>query len=197
MAARERQRFTKLAPPVVDRLARSRVDEVEGDAVEVCACHLECGECFSGGMDASERLQNVVAQRLHAERHAIDSCMRVAGEALRLDAARVRFERDLGAGRYRPKLRDAIEDRSDRARLHQRGRAAAEENAGNLARPGECRGVLELAQVGCEETGLVDAAEAHVTVEVAVRALLGAERPVDVDAEAHVVRRPPARGRRA
>ena len=76
VAARERQRFTKLAPPVVDRLARSRVDEVEGDAVEVCACHLECGECFSGGMDASERLQNVVAQRLHAERHAIDSCMR-------------------------------------------------------------------------------------------------------------------------
>ena len=34
---------------------------------------------------------------------------------------------------------------------------------------------------------LVDAAEAYVTVEVAVWALLGAERPVHVDAEARVV----------
>ena len=56
--------------------------------------------------------------------------------------------------------------------------------------PVSCRGVLELAQVGCEETGLVDAAEAHVAVEVAVGALLGAERPVDVDAEARVGQAP-------
>ena len=44
----------------------------------------------------------------------------------------------------------------------------------------------QLAQVGGEEARLVDAARAHMAVEVAVGALGGAERPMHVDAEAGV-----------
>ena len=49
--------------------------------------------------------------------------------------------------------------------------------------PVRCARMLQLAQEGGTEARLVDAAEADVTVEVAVGALLGAERPVHVDAE--------------
>jgi hypothetical protein len=55
--------------------------------------------------------------------------------------------------------------------------------------------MIELAPEGGNEARLVDATEAHVTVEVAVRALLRAERPMDIDAEAWRVSR--LRGRRA
>ncbi len=57
------------------------------------------------------------------------------------------------------------------------------------ARPHERARAVELGKVGGKEARLVDAAEAHVAVEVAVGALLRAERPVDVDAEAAVSRR--------
>ena len=80
-------------------------------------------------MDAAERLQRGIVERLHAERQAIDAGGAIAAKALRLDAARIGLERDLRVGRDRPQARDRIEHRGDRLRLHQRWRAAAEEDA--------------------------------------------------------------------
>ena len=197
MAACEREGFAELAAPVLHCLVGTRVDEVKRDAVEMRVRNGECGDGLGRGVDAPKRLQDIVAQRLHAERDAIDAGLRVAREAAGLNAAGVGFERDLRARSDAPELCDAIEDRGNRLRLHERGSAAAEKDAGNRTRAGERRRMLELAQVGREKPLFIDAAEAHVTIEVAVGALLRAERPVHVDAEAGLVRRPHHRGRHA
>ena len=187
MLAGYRQRVAQLLLPGRQRLAGARIDEIEREALEGRARDVDRRLRLGDGVDAPERLQDVVAQRLHAERHAIDTRRAIAAKAGRLDAARVGLERDLGAGLDAPQRRDLIEDRRDRLRLHQRRRAAAEEDAGNDARPGALRRVPQLAQEGGTKARLVDAAEADVAVEVAVGALLGAERPVHIDAEAGVV----------
>ena len=59
----------------------------------------------SARMQAAERAEVVVVQRLHAERDAVDAGGAIAAEALRLDAGRIGFERDLGVRRDRPVLR--------------------------------------------------------------------------------------------
>ena len=99
----------------------------------MCARELHGAARLRHVMDAPERLQRGVVERLHAERDAVDAGGAIAAETLRLDAAGIGLQRDLGIGRDVPQSRDRIEHRADRAGLHQRGRAAAEEDAGDGA----------------------------------------------------------------
>lgn len=64
-------------------------------------------------MQASECAQIGIIERLHAERDAIDAGAAVAAEAIGLDARRVGFQRDLGAGLHDPMGGDGVEDGTD------------------------------------------------------------------------------------
>ncbi len=139
--------------------------------------------------------RSAIVERLHAERDAIDAGGAIAAEALSLDAGGVGFERDLDIGIDRPGPADRIEDRADRLRLHQRRRAAAEEDARHRAPGRPPGGRRDLAREGCGIALLVDRLMADMGVEVAIGAFGRAERPMDIDAEAGIggVRHRPSR----
>src|SRR5690606_34136885 len=63
-----------------------------------------------------------------------------------------------------------------------------EEDAGHPARPGALPHCRKLARKGACIALLVDAAMAHMAVEVAIGTLGRAERPVQIDAKAGIVR---------
>ncbi len=188
MLAGDGECIAQLVLPRGERLPGPRVDEIEREAIERRARDLDRRLGLGDRMNAAERFQDVVAQRLHAERHAIDARRAIAAEARRLDAAGIGFERDLGIRLDAPQRSDLIEDRGDRLRLPsamacRRRRRCSKRSRG----PVRARSVHQLAQEGGAKARLVNAAETDVAVEVAVGALLGAERPVHVDAEAHLV----------
>ena len=78
---------------------------------------------------------------------------------------------------------DRIEHGRDRCRLHQRGRAAAEEDRRNGPPRHARRRCRDLGGVSAGKTRLVDRFAAHVAVEVAIGTFRKAERPMDVNAE--------------
>ena len=118
----------ELRAPGPRRLRRARIDQVEGEAREGFPRELDRAPRLGDAVDAAERLQRRIVERLHAERKAVDARRAIAAKALRLGAAGIGFERDLGVGGDRPESRDRLEHRRDRRRLHQRRRAAAEED---------------------------------------------------------------------
>ena len=182
-------RALELGAPRLRRLARPRVDEIERIALERRARDLHRIERFLRGVQPAEFLQRRIVERLHAERHAIDAGRAIAAKARRLDAGRIGLERDLDVGRDRPVLADRVEDRAD-------GRRAASATACRRPRRWSRRcarryalgGRGDLGREGAHVALLVDAGVAHMAVEVAIRALRQAERPVHVDAEASVAR---------
>src|SRR5690606_23340646 len=111
------------------------------------------------------------------------------------DAGGIGLERDLGFGRDRPQPADLVEDAADGRRLHQRWRAAADEDAGDRAPADTLPRCAKLTLERGQKAWLVDAADAHVAVEIAVRALRCTERPVNVDPESNLVRIACRRGR--
>jgi hypothetical protein len=137
-------------------------------------------------MHAPEPAQVRVVQRLHAERHAVDAGGAIAPEPGRLDAGRIGLQCDLGALADLPRRRDCVEDGARRRGRHERGRAAAEENARHPPPPRERRHMGDLALERRQEARLVDGPVPDVAVEVAIGALRQAERPVHVDAEARI-----------
>ena len=165
------------------RLSGPRVNEIERIALERCARDLERRLRFRDRVNAAEALQVIIAQRLKAHRHAIDARRAIALEAPRFDAARIGFERDLGIAIDRPQLRDLVEDRRDRLRLHQRRRTAAKEDAAHLPGADARRHRIQLSQIGARKRSSSQPPKPHVPIEIAIRALLRAKRPVDVNAK--------------
>ena len=173
----------ELGRPGFDRLARARVDQIERIALEIRARDGNGFERFLRRVQATEFLQRRVVERLHAERDAVDAGRAIAAKARGFDAGRIGFQRDFDVGRDRPVFADGVEDRLHRLGLHQRRRAAAEENRRYRAAGHARRGRRDLGFERAHEARLVDAAVAHVAVEVAIGALRQAERPVHVDGE--------------
>ncbi len=180
--AGEAERPLELGRPGLGRLAGPAIDQVERMAGEGLLRYGERPQRLVDGMLAAEEFQRRDIERLHAERHAIDAGLRQLGEAAGLDRGRVGLERDLDVGRAVPELTGALDQGADGGRLHQRGRAAAEEHRLD-APPRRFAGrVLQFRQQRLPPARLLDPV-ADMAVEVAVRALRAAERPVDVDAE--------------
>ena len=149
------------------------------------------GERLFGCVHAAERLQALIVERLNAERQAIDAGCAVAREVLGLDARGIGFERDLRIGCDVPMLGDGVDDGGDARGPHQRRRSATEEDARH-APPRRKRGEMrKLGKIGGEEPGFVDAAVAHMGVEVAIGAFGAAERPVHIDTERYAHDPPP------
>ena len=189
MLGRPRQSFAQLGPPRGRRLAGAGVDQVEGRAREDRLGDLDRRQRLRRVVEAAERPQGRVVQRLYAERDAVDAGRAVAAEAAGLDTRRVRLQGDLGVGRHAPVARHGLKQAGDRRGLHQRGRPAAQEDAGDFA-PRRARGVVgDLGAERVEKARLVHARVADMAVEVAIRALRRAEGPVQVDPEARVAGR--------
>ena len=134
-------------------------------------------------MDAAEPFQIIIAQRLKAHRHAIDASVAIAAKAPGFDAAGIGFKRDFSVWLYIPQLADVAEDRGRRLWLHQRRRPATKEDAAHLARANERRRMIQFLLVSRQKPRLIPTAVTDMTVEIAVRALLRAKRPMDVDAK--------------
>src|SRR3546814_7719815 len=82
---------------------------------------------------------DLVIERLHPERHAVDAGVAEAVEPGRLDRGRVGLQGDLEVVGDPEGLADGVEHGGRRFRLHQRRRAAAEEHALDPATAGAGR----------------------------------------------------------
>ena len=109
-------------------------------------------------MQAAERAQLCIVERLHAERDTVDAGRAIAAKTSGLDARRIGFERDLRARLHRPMPAHRVENGADRICAHQRRRAATEENAGHRAAGRKRRPVLQLLQESGKKSCFVDAA---------------------------------------
>jgi hypothetical protein len=114
-----RDRVLQFGGPHFRRLVGPGIDQVERIAVEDLARDRHRIERFARGMQASQRLQRGVVQRLHAERHPVDAGGAIAGKARGLDAGRVGLQRDFDITGDAPVPADRIEDGAYGLRLHQ------------------------------------------------------------------------------
>ena len=178
-----RDRVLQFVGPHPRRLVGARIDQVERVALEGGAGDRDRLERLARSVQPAQGFQRRIVERLHAERDAIDAGRAIALEARRLHAGRVGLQRHLDIRRHAPVFRDGVENAAHRLRLHQRRRAAAEEDRRHLLRRDARGGGLDLAREGADIAVFVDRGVADMAVEVAIRALRQAERPVDIDAE--------------
>jgi hypothetical protein len=134
-------------------------------------------------VNAAQGTKISVVQRLNADRYPVHARQPISGKSVRLDTPWIGFQRDLGVRRQIPMLTYRFDQCRHRCWLHQRRRPAAKEDALHAPRANARPGLCHLGQIALEKRRLVPAAVAHMAVEVAIRALGRAERPMDVNAE--------------
>ena len=178
-----RDRELQFIRPHLRGLVGAGVNQIERITVERGARDRDRVERLARGMQPSQRLQRGIVQRLHAERNPVDAGCAVAAKPRCLDAGRIGLQRDLGVGRDAPVFADRIQNGADGFRLHQRRRAAAEKDRGDLAIRRARGGGFDLAGKGPGKPFFVDRRMPDMAVEIAIRAFRQAERPVHVDAE--------------
>ena len=189
-----RERSVEARLPVLERLARRAVDEVEAHRETRLARPLDDLRHAVGVVGAVERRERVRDGGLHAEGHARDAAVGEASERVGVHGVGVRLGRHLGTGRESERVPHRPEHRDEVIGRQQRRGAAAEEHRrrGTL---GQTRAVEHLAReadlprrLTCEV--LLPGAEQlgrGVRVEVAVAAAHAAERHVEIDAECAVL----------
>src|SRR5436853_3828141 len=134
-------------------------------------------------MKSSQRLERDIVERLHAKRHPVDAGGTIAAKPRRLDAGRVGLEGYFHVRRDTPVFSDRIQNRADGFWLHQRWCAAAKKDRGDFTARRARRGGFDFARKGAGESVLVDRGMADMAVEIAIRALRQAKRPVHVNPE--------------
>src|SRR5581483_6039560 len=100
------ERAGEFLAPRARRLPLARIDQVEGDTVELALGEGKRAERFVGRVHPPERLEAPIVERLNAERETVDAGRAVAREVVRLDGCRIGFERDLGVLRQVPMRAD-------------------------------------------------------------------------------------------
>ena len=180
MIRRQRERLAQFGPPGFERLARPRIDQIERDAREDRPRRLQRGDRLRRRVLPSEhhsaagsRLCTPIDTRFtpasrNAANRPASTLVGLASSVISMSSA--------GANRRRA----SVDQRGHRVRLHQAGRAAAEEDRGQPAAAEPFRLPRQFAAQRGAEARLRDAL-AHVRVEVAIRALGQAERPVDIE----------------
>src|SRR4051794_4444023 len=128
----------------------------------------------------SKQTQVRIVEALNPNGDAADTCGPKCSEAPSFDAGRIGLQGDFDiVCRLEQTLR-VRDQQGDRLRFHQAWRAATEKDRRQSPPAKPCRFPFQLAAQGGTEAVLRDAL-AHVRVEVAVRALGQAERPVDIE----------------
>ena len=195
MLGPEAERAGEFGLPVAHRLARPRGDEIEADAREGRLRDVERGEASGEIVRAAEEPERVIVQGLQAEADAVDARRAEARKARGFDRGGIGFKRDLDLGVGGPQVVRALGHGGDRGGVHQRGGAAAEEDAGQPV-TGRARGLPgEFGQQRVPVRALVPGG-ADVAVEITVGTFANAERPMDVERERVRARPRPAWRRR-
>ncbi|CAM5574993.1 hypothetical protein SALBM217S_07552 [Streptomyces griseoloalbus] len=204
MVGTRADRRVERGAPVVVRLPRRAVDQVEVDVVEAGRAGLGDARLGpAGGVGAVEDLQHVLPGALHAEGDPVEAAGPQLGQVGRADGLRVGLRGDLGVRRETELLADRAQHPHQVARGEQGGRASADEHRAHRARvvAEDLPGQPDLVDEGL---GVVVAGGEHaagaaqlgrgVGVEVAVAAAGGAVGDVQVEPEG-AVGRPGERGR--
>ena len=95
MLGAERQRFGKFALPRVDCLTGAGVNQIKRDAVEGFQRQRQCGFGFGEIVQAAEKFQIGIIERLDTKRHARHARGAVIGKARGIGAGRIGFEGNL------------------------------------------------------------------------------------------------------
>src|SRR5258708_22358266 len=98
----------ELGTPSLRSLAGPGVDQIEGIALERRARDRNRLERLLRRVQAPERCERGVIERLHAERDAVDAGRAIAAKPGRFHAGRIGFERDFGSWRDGPMLADRL-----------------------------------------------------------------------------------------
>src|SRR3981189_1850143 len=102
MLGRLRDGAGELGAPGRDRLAWTRIDQIEGIALENPARDRDRVERLAHRVEPAELLEYRVVERLHAERDPVDARRPIAAKARPLHARWIGLERDLDIGRESP-----------------------------------------------------------------------------------------------
>ncbi len=175
----ELERAVERRFPVVDRLARSPVDQIEIDALDPGVARVGARAHDTRRlMGSAEPHEHVLTHRLDTEAHAVHAGRGVGGELRGVDRIRVALDRDLGT----LLTRDRIEDARQRVGREQGGRTTSEEDARRAREPAFCTFADELSDARVDV--VVDQGAAiGPCCEVAVVAARRAERDVHVDGD--------------
>jgi hypothetical protein len=134
-------------------------------------------------MAPAEEAERAVVKRLDAQRNPVHPGPAEACEATGLHRGRIGLQRDLRRCGETEGAAGAIDDGRNQVRRHERGRAAAEEQAVERPRPDPGGDMRKLAEQRRLPAGGIDLV-ADMAVEVAIRAFGQAEWPVHIKPEA-------------
>ncbi len=178
----EVERGQELRRPGLGSLAGSGIDQVHRQAGEQAGGQAGGAAGLAGEMVAAEKFQGDVVQRLHAQGEPVDPGGGEGGEAAGLRVGGIGLERHLQIRRG-PQSLGHTDDLGDQGRVHQRGRAAAEEDRdqGALADLGRLR--LQVRQYGLAQRRALAGPPVQGHVEVAVGADPRAVGPVHIEAQ--------------
>ena len=95
-------------------------------------------------MHSPQTFEIHIVEGLYPHGDAVDTRVTKALELSGLDGCRIGFERDFCIFGQAPYLPDLADDSRDRLRLHQAGRASAEEHGIDAARAAEARRMFDL-----------------------------------------------------
>ncbi len=174
--------LAELAAPVLAGLPRQAVDQVEGIALETGSRLGDGAPRFRRRVGAAEKRQRRVIQRLDPNRKPVHAGLAERGKPRGLRRRGVGLQRNLQIGSGWPVAADRGDQGMDRVGIHQRWRAAAEEDTADRALLGLGGEILEFTQQCRRPPPMVHSFD-HVAVEIAVRALGKAEWPVDIDGQ--------------
>jgi hypothetical protein len=182
MFARDGQRGSQFRPPVRNRLVLARMDQIEAHPVEQPVAKRHGRPRLGGCMGAAERAERGIVKRLNAQRQPVDPGSAISCQAASLDRTGIGLKRDLDRIRDGPARRDPVNQVADQVGWHQAWRATAQKHRIDRSAGHRIGQSVDLGQEGRAPPGHVDRG-GDVTVEIAIRAFRGAERPVQIDPE--------------
>ena len=131
------QRAGQFGVPLAGGLAGAGVDEVDVGAGEMGLGESQRRQRLAHPMQPAQKAERGIIQGLYAERYTVDAGGCNPCEFGRLDRGWVGFQRDLDVGGKAPQALGLGQEGCDEGGGHQRGCAAAKEDAGERGAAGQ------------------------------------------------------------
>ncbi len=164
-------------------LLRQAVHQIEVEIIEVRMRDFDRAPGLCIIVNAAERFEMRGIETLDADREAVDPGRPELPEFLRLERARIGFERDLSPGVERQPRAHRRQNGVDALCRKQARRAAAEKHAVDFASPHQRQRLLEVGDQRRNILLLGKRPPPLVRIEIAIRALAHAPRDMDVESE--------------